>query len=303
MAMGTTSDTNGYVEADDNRNSCFDTEAPRNDAMVFGEHLGPPPTYGEYISTGMRLLNSPLRDTCSTAPCKAAGPCLTGLDQRDFIPYGGAFSAAQGVQLAEDQDSILCCPTHREIQDAYYFLHEGLPMIYSDNFNWAGNPSDPSTFPEVPMTDYLGQYGDNTMPETCYIHNQMARGGTRPRWSDSHIVAFERYDYRDVQTSDAYDDPDATVVLFALNATYNSAHGDVLFDDGIARTSRRVLQLLRGQHTLGGIWPVCRFSARVGPGANGYDVAQRRQSPHLRQAVGAWRDDQLCGGGRQRGGL
>jgi hypothetical protein len=227
---------NGYVETDDNRNSCFDTEAPRNDAMLFGEHLGPPPTYGEYISTGMRLLNAPLRTVLNGA-LQDGGSLPSGLDQRDFIPYSGAFSAAQGVQFAEDQDALLCCPTHREMQDAYYFMHEGLPMIYSDNFNWAGNPSSSATFPEVPMTDYLGQYGDNTMPETCYIHHKMARGGTRPRWSDSHIVAFERYDYRDVQTSDPYDDPDATVLLFAMNATYNNPHGDILFDDGIARTS------------------------------------------------------------------
>ena len=228
--------TNGYVEADDMRNSCFDTEAPRNDAMLFGEHLGPPPTYGEYISAGMRLLNAPLR-TALNGALQGGGALPSGMDQRDFTPAGGGFSAAQGVQLAEDQDTILCCPTHREMQDAYYFLHEGLPMIYSDNFNWAGNPSDPNTFPQVPFTDYLGQYGDNSMPEICYIHGQMARGGTRSRWSDSHIVAFERYDYRDVQTADAYDDPDATVVLFMMNATYNNSQGDVLFDDGIVRPS------------------------------------------------------------------
>jgi hypothetical protein len=238
---GNNVNTNGYVESDDNRGSCFDTEAPRNDAMLFGEHLGPPPSYGEYISTGMRLLNSPLRTVLNGAlqgggslPSGAGG---TAWDQRDFIPYDGAFSAAQGVQFAEDQDHILCCPTHREMQNAYYFLHEGLPMIYSDNFNWAGPPSSEQTFPQVPMTDYLGQYGDNTMPETCYIHNQMARGGTRSRWSDSHIVAFERYDYRDVQSSDPYNDPNATVVLFAMNATYNNPQGDILFDDGIVRTS------------------------------------------------------------------
>ena len=227
---------NGYVEGDDNRNSCFDTEAPRNDAMLFGEHLGPPPSYGEYISTGMRLLNSPLRDTLNGA-LGGNGSLPSGLDQRDFIPYGGAFSSAQAVQFTEDQDHILCCPVHREVQGAYYFMHEGLPMVYSDNFNWAGDPNDPNTFPEVPRTDYLGQYGDVTMPETCYIHNQMARGGTRPRWSDSHIVAFERYDYRDVQSGDPFDDPDATVALFALNATFNSPQGDVLFDDGIVRTA------------------------------------------------------------------
>ena len=227
---------NSYVESDDNRNSCFETEVPRNDAMVFGEHLGSPPSYGEYIATGMRLVNSPLRTVLNGA-LQGGGSLPIGLDQRDYIPYGGAFSSAQGVQLAEDHDHILCCPTHREMQNAYYFMHEGLPMIYSDNFNWAGPPSSEETFPQVPMTRYLGQYGDHTMPETCYIHDQMARGGTRPRWSDSHIVAFERYDYRDVPGGDPYNNPDATVVLFAMNATYDNPQGDVLFDDGIVRTS------------------------------------------------------------------
>src|SRR5207249_11590353 len=54
------------------------------------------------------------------------GSLPSGMDQRDFIPYGGAFSAIQGVSFAEDQDHLLCCPTHREMQDAYYFMHEGL---------------------------------------------------------------------------------------------------------------------------------------------------------------------------------
>jgi len=39
------------------------------------------------------------------------------------------------------------------------------------------------------MTDYLGQYGDNTMPETCYIHHQMSRGGTRPSFHGMERIA------------------------------------------------------------------------------------------------------------------
>jgi glycosidase len=38
---------NGYIEGDDNRNSCFDAEAKRNDALIFGEHLGEPPSFDE----------------------------------------------------------------------------------------------------------------------------------------------------------------------------------------------------------------------------------------------------------------
>ncbi len=227
---------NGYVETDGNRNSVFDTETPRNDAMLFGEHLGPPPTYQEYLNKGMRLLNTPLRSTLDAALGGSGG--LYGMDQRDFIPTSGAFSAAQGVQLAQDQDSALCCVNHRELHNAYYFMHEGLPMIYTDNYNFAGSPSSSSTFPIVPYANYLGQFGDNTMPETVYLHHQLARGGTRSRWSDQNIVAFERYDYRDVYNVNgaAYTNADATVVLFAMNDNYNFP-GDVLFDDGVARTS------------------------------------------------------------------
>lgn len=223
---------NGYLETDGNRNSVFDTEVPRNDAMLFGEHLGPPPTYQEYLNKGMRLLNTPLRSQLDAALGGSAG--LWGMDQRDYIPANGAFSAAMGVQLAQDQDQALCCVNHREMHNAYYFMHEGLPMIYSDNYNWAGPPSDPSTFPIVPYANYLGEFGDNTMPETCYLHHQLARGGTRPRWSDQNIVAFERYDYRDVDPATAYTNADATVVLFAMNDNYGFP-GDVLFDDGVSR--------------------------------------------------------------------
>jgi len=237
---------NGYVEADGNRNSCFDTEAVRNDAMLFGEHMGSPPSYQEYINNGMRLLNVPLRTVFNSA-LSGGGSLPSGLDQRDYTPPGtydsenntaySAFSAAQGVQMAEDQDQDLCCPTHREMQDAYYFMHEGLPMIYTDNFNWAGSPGNPNTFPETPMTGYLGQYGDDSMPEICRLHHQLSRGGTRPRWSDTQVVAFERYDYRDPVAGDPYTNSASTVLLFAMNATFNSSAGDVAFDDGIPRSS------------------------------------------------------------------
>lgn len=221
--------TNGYVEGDDSRNSCFDSEATRNDAFLFGEHLGEPPSYSEYITAGMRLLNTPMR---SAVDSWAGGGSGSGLDQRDIGSYG----ANQGVQFAQDQDHALCCVNNRALHNAFYFMHEGVPMIYSDNNTYAGSPNDSSTFPIVPLANYLGQYGDNQMPEVAYLHHQLARGGTRSRWSDGNIVAWERYDYRDVSGGDAFTNADATVVFFAGN-NKTSFPGDVSFDDGIAQLS------------------------------------------------------------------
>lgn len=221
---------NGYVESDDNRNSVFDTECPRNDAMLFGEHLGEPPTYAEYLERGMRLLNAPLQNYLNNTLGNASAS-LAGLEQRDFVPAGSdAFSPAQGVQFVQSQDNGYA--NHRELQVAYIFMREGLPELYSDGYNEA---SGPNPFPAVASAPFLGQFGDNKMPEAAYLHHQLARGGTRPRWSDSNLAAFERYDYRDV-SGDAYSNPDATVVLFAMNDNLGYP-GDVLFDDGLSRPS------------------------------------------------------------------
>ncbi|MBU6411738.1 MAG: hypothetical protein KGR98_15245, partial [Verrucomicrobia bacterium] len=73
-----------------------------------------------------------------------------------------------------------------------------------------------------------------------HTHNQLARGGTRPRWSDRNIIAFERYDYRDVDPperyADAYTNPAATVVFYAMNDNFGYS-GDIAFDDGVSRPS------------------------------------------------------------------
>ena len=223
---GTNVTGNGYFEPDDSRNSCYDSEAPRNDALLFGEHLGEPPTYSEYLARGMRLLGTPLRDQMNSA---LGGGCFYGMEARDF----GPFSPAQSVMFAQSQDASGCCATHREMQNAYYFMREGIPEIYSDNYNQSGPPN---YFPNRPYANYLGEFDDPGMPEVAYLHNQLARGGTRPRWSDCNIVAFERYDYRDVSGGDPYSDPNATVVLFAMNNNFGDP-GDVSFDDGVSRTS------------------------------------------------------------------
>jgi glycosidase len=210
---------NSYVEGDDNRNSCFDSEVTRNDALLFGEHLGEPPSYSQYYSRGMRLVDSPLQGTLNNVLGNPSAS-LIGLDQRD----SGGFSAPNRVMFAQSHDNAFS--NHRELQLAYMFAREGIPVIYSDGYNQS---SAPDYFPRVANAPYLGQFGDNKMPDLAWLHHQLARGGTRGRWSDADVVAFERYDYRDGGSA-----ADQTVMLFAMNDNYA---GDISFDDGVAQTT------------------------------------------------------------------
>lgn len=218
---------NGYVEADSNRNSCFDTEAPRNDALLFGEHLGQPPSFQEYIDCGMRLLNSPYHFQLNNI-LGNPGARLAGLDQRDYRPYSGAFTGPESVLFAQSHDDAVAI--RRELHNAYNFFREGLPSIYSDGYNHSVPPPGEEPFPRIALAPYLGQFGDNKMPDLAWLHHQLARGGTRPRWSDADIVAFERYDYREPGSA-----ADQTVMLFVMNDNYGNP-GDISFDDGVAQT-------------------------------------------------------------------
>jgi len=228
---------NGYVETDGNRNSLFDTEAPRNDAMLFGEHVSTPPAYQDYLNVGMRLCNQPLYGQFYAAMTGNAG--LNGMDGRDYAPGPeypcgqgpfNCYSAAQAVNFSMTQDGGSCCPPNAPLEDAYDFLHEGLPMFYSDGYNHSGAPN---YFPNVSLNNYLGEFGDNRMPDIAWLHNQLARGSTWSRWSDQNIVLFERYDNREGSSSQPqFQD----VVLFGMNDKF-SFPGDISFDDGVSRPS------------------------------------------------------------------
>ncbi len=227
---------NGYVETDGNRNSLFNTEAPRNDAMIFGEYepsaLAAGEDFNDYLQSGMRLLNFPLYSQMNSV---FGGATMSGMDGRDFAPPGGNcdangnFSAAQAVNLPQCQDSGSCCPANQPMEDAYFFMHEGMPMVYTDGFNHNTNGGTPI----VSYANFLGEFGDNTIPDTMFVHNQLSRGGTWSRWSDQNIVMFERYDYREGNSGQPQTQ---AVALFGMNDKTNYP-GDISFDDGINRPS------------------------------------------------------------------
>ena len=215
---------NGFTEGDDNRNSCFDAEAVRNDALIFGEHLGEPPSFSDYTSRGMRLVDAPLYTTFNST---LGSGSLTGWDQRDYDGYG-YLNANNRVMFVQSHDNGYS--NRREISLPYIFMREGVPVLYSDGWRQSATCQQcGGEFPRNAYASYLGEFSDNKMPEVVFLHNQLARGGTRPRWSDADIVAFERYDYRESGSA-----ADQTVVLFVMNDNYGFP-GDISFDDSVAQ--------------------------------------------------------------------
>ena len=205
--------THGYSDWDNHRNSCFDTESPRDDAMLFGEHLGEPPAYSDYINAGMRLVDNSLRNTLNGVLGNGYAT-LSGLDASG----AGGFSASVGVMHAQshDNDYAAC----KELQHAMYFTRAQLGLIYTDGNHHSETLGESGgAFPRWANTAFLGQWGDVRVPNLLYIHNQFARGYQQGRWSDSDFIAYDRIDKRE---NGSMSDADGTTLLFMLNDNYSA---------------------------------------------------------------------------------
>ena len=208
--------THGFSDWNNHRNSCFDTESARDDAMVFGEHLGEPPAYGDYMNAGMRLVDNALRNTLND---KLGNPwnSLAGMD----APGAGGFNAYVGVMHAQshDNDYASC----KELQHAFYFTRAQLGLLYTDGNHHSETLGESGgAFPRHANTSFLGQWGDPRVPNLLYIHNQFARGTQTGRYSDGDFVAYERVDKRE---NWGMSDADGTTLLFMLNDNYSSGQG------------------------------------------------------------------------------
>jgi len=206
--------TRGYIDWDNHRDTVFDTQATygRNDLMMFGEHLGEPPSLSEYIDAGMRLVDSQLHGYLN-------GNLGSIWGTLDGLQYAGGhgFSAGTGVTYAKSHDDDYA--TRPELQYALNLTRLGLPNIYTDgNYQSETLGESGGAFPRHSNTSFLGQWGDNRIPNLVYIHNHFSRGWQQPRWGDSDVCAYERVDER--ETGDI-DDADATVLFFAMCDNYS----------------------------------------------------------------------------------
>ena len=195
------------------RESLFDTEKPRHNAMMFGEHLGEPPAYSDYFDAGMRLVDNQLRNNLNNILGNPSAG-LQGLDQP------GSYGFAQSLSVAHAQSHDNDYASRRELQHALYLTRAGVGLIYTDGNHQAQTLSQSGgAFPRHANTAFLGQFNDGRIPNLLYIHNQFARGSQLGRFSDGDFVAYERIDKRE---NTGMTDADGVTMLFMMNDNYAS---------------------------------------------------------------------------------
>ncbi|MBU6182505.1 MAG: hypothetical protein KGR46_06820 [Verrucomicrobia bacterium] len=180
----------GFTDSN-HRDSVFEDKRGRDDAMMFGEHLGQPPGYGGYWDSGMRLVDNDLRSLLNNR-LGNPGATLAGLDASG----AGGFPASLGVTHANSHDSDFAA--QKEWQHAYYMFREGMGLVYTDGYYKAGTLGESGgAFPRHANTNFLGQFGDPRIPNIMRLHNDFSRGLQQGRWADGDFLAFERRDNRD----------------------------------------------------------------------------------------------------------
>ncbi|HOW96433.1 MAG TPA: alpha-amylase family glycosyl hydrolase [Kiritimatiellia bacterium] len=210
--------TRGYADWDNHRDTVFDLEKSfgRNDALMFGEHMGEPPPYGDYWAAGMRLLDARTHQTFNDNLGNPWGS-LSGLDSADYIS-GKQMGQYLGVYYAKSHDDNVAY--REELHNAFNLTRAGLPVIYTDGNRHAEiMGASGGAFPRHANTCYLGQWGDSRIPNLAYIHSHFARSWHMSKWGDGDFCAYERMDKRE---NGSMNDPDGTVLLMMINDNYAS---------------------------------------------------------------------------------
>lgn len=175
----------GFSDWNNHRDTGFNQSVPRDDALLFGEHLGAPPAENGYLEAGMRIAS----DGMLNAVKGNIGSNLSGMDDPG---YGHAFSnPAVSMSYVMSHDNTFLFGGDRPAAFTWMILREGIPIVYTDGYNEAGAPD---YFPKPADVNFLGQFGDNSIPSALHLHADLARGGQRGRWSDQDFLAFERFD-------------------------------------------------------------------------------------------------------------
>lgn len=211
--------THGFSDWSNHRDSLFNTEAPRDDAMIWGEDLGQPnpcqlTCQSGYVDAGMRVDGNEFYSRMFQAVCggcNSGGNGLWGLDQPGAYAFGGVGTSLIHVGTHDYNDIPLA---DRTSAHALLLTRAGLPSVYTDGYNMEQvQQPNGKYFPARGDNAFLGQFGDPHLPNLLYIHQLFARGDQIPKWSDTDYCAYER---RDKRENPGMTDADGTVLLFMM---------------------------------------------------------------------------------------
>ncbi|MFH0908942.1 MAG: alpha-amylase family glycosyl hydrolase [bacterium] len=210
--------TRGFSDSN-HRDTCFDVDLARDDLMMFGEHLGKPPGFQEYIDAGMRLVDSQLKGELNYRLGNPSAS-LAGLDAAGWSG-DPAFNQYTAVMFAKSHDDDYV--SRPELHFALHLTRQGLANMYTDgNYQSETLGQSGGAFPRHANTAYLGQFSDNRIPNLVYINSHFSRGSQIAKWSDGDVVAYER---RDKRENGGMSDLDGTVMLFMMNDNYSAGQG------------------------------------------------------------------------------
>lgn len=199
----------GFSDWNNHRDSVFSSDyLSRDDAMLFGEHLGAPPADRPYLAAGMRIGNDNLLNTVKNG----IGNSLAGYDQPNHGSFGS--NPGQNVNYVMSHDNNYLFGGDRPLAHAYILTREGLPIVYTDGYNQAGMPD---YFPKPSGVNFLGQFADNSVVSAVAVHRDFARGIQVPRWSDPDFAAYERADHRENKDGGAWN---GTTMLYMMARNY-----------------------------------------------------------------------------------
>lgn len=174
--------TRGYSDWDNHRDTVFDNVQPRDDALIFGEHLGDPPDKNLYVSAGMRIANDDFLNSMNNI-----GNTLEGVDNA----YYGVISPGQSMHYVMSHDNNYLWAGHREQAHALLLTREGIPIVYTDGYNQSGPPS---WFPKPAEVPFLGQFNQKYLTNLLDINRHFGWGYQSSRWNAWNFTAYTRYD-------------------------------------------------------------------------------------------------------------
>ena len=200
--------TRGHTDWGNHRNTVFENSLARDDALLFGEHLGAPPADGPYLEAGMRIASDQFLNT--VGGFGGIGNNLFNYDQ----PGHGTKGVDTGVAYPLSHDNNYMGDSDRPSAFQYALTRAGLPIVYTDGYNIQGGPD---YFPKPAHIPFLGQYGQRWVTGSLKVRRDFVRGQQIPKWNDQDFAAWE---FRDKRENGGMTDADGTVAIVMMARPY-----------------------------------------------------------------------------------